>query len=210
MNSLALFDFDGTITTKDTFSQFLIYLMSPPRLIFESMILGPTYVAYLFNLISNNSAKGMALKRVLKGYSEEQLLSLGLDFYENRCRDLIRPKAINRIKWHKDRGDDVVLVSASVGFWLLPFANEYDLDLICTRVKCEQGICLGQLDGLNCFGPEKVRRVEEKYDFSKYEIVYAYGDTRGDKEMLEAAKLGFFKPFRGTGSDIPMKSWEAR
>ena len=210
MNSLALFDFDGTITTKDTFSQFLIYLMSPPRLLFESMILGPTYVAYLLNLISNNSAKGMALKRVLSGYPEDQLYRLGRDFYKYRCRGLIRPKALERIKWHKEQGDDVVLVSASVGFWLLPFAEEYGLDLICTRVKCVQGICSGQLDGLNCFGAEKVRRVQQKYNLSEYETVYAYGDTRGDKEMLEVAQLGFFKPFRGAESDVPMKSWKSR
>ena len=210
MKSLALFDFDGTITTRDTFSQFLIYLMSPPRLILESMILGPTYMAYLLNFISNNTAKGMALKRVLSGYREERLLTLGRDFYEQRCRNLIRPKALNRIQWHKDEGHDVVLVSASVGFWLLPFAEEYGLDLICTRVKSDKGICLGELDGLNCFGPEKVRRVQEKYDFSKYKEVYAYGDTRGDKEMLEAAQIAFFKPFRGAKSETPMQSWEAR
>ncbi len=210
MNSLALFDFDGTITTRDTFSQFLIYLMSPSKLLIESMILGPIYVAYLLKFISNNRAKGTALKRVLSGYSEEQLLSLGRDFYEHRCRNLIRSKALDRILWHQDEGHDVVLVSASVGFWLLPFVEEYNLDLICTRVKCSQGFCLGELDGLNCFGPEKIRRIQEKYDFSKYETVYAYGDTRGDKEMLEAAQIAYFKPFRGTTADTPMKSWEAR
>ena len=77
MKTLALFDFDGTVTTKDTFSKFLIYLMPPFRLIFEALILVPIYLAYMFKLVSNNTAKGLALRRVLRGHSDEQLTKLG-------------------------------------------------------------------------------------------------------------------------------------
>lgn len=210
MKALALFDFDGTITTRDTFSKFLIYLMSPVRLIMEALILGPIYLAYSIKLLSNNFAKGFALKRVLQGYTDQQLRQMGIKFYHERCSKLLRAHAIQRIKWHKDQGHQVVLVSASVDYWLKPFADEYELDLICTQVKVNDGICLGELDGMNCFGPEKVRRVSEVYDLNTFDQIYAYGDTRGDKEMLEMADVAFFKPFRGKSADIPMQSWSSR
>ena len=210
MKTLALFDFDGTVTTKDTFSKFLIYLLSPTRLIFEALVLAPIYLAYSLKLISNNTAKGLALRRVLRGHSDEQLKKLGQNFYQKHCSRLIRSDAIKKIRWHKSEGHQVVLVSASVAYWLSPFTAEYDLDLICTKVKIVDGVCLGELDGLNCFGPEKVRRVKEKYNLSEFDEVYAYGDTRGDKEMLEMADFGFFKPFRGKSPETPIKSWENR
>lgn len=210
MKTLALFDFDGTVTTKDTFSKFLIYLMPPFRLIFEALILGPIYLAYTFKLVSNNTAKGLALRRVLRGHSDEQLKKLGQHFYQKHCFQLIRPDAIKKIEWHKSEGHQVVLVSASVAYWLSPFAADYELDLICTKVKIVDGVCLGELDGLNCFGPEKVRRIKEKYNLNEFDQVYAYGDTRGDKEMLEMADLGFFRPFRGKSPEVPIKSWETR
>ena len=123
---------------------------------------------------------------------------------------MIRPDAIKKIEWHKSEGHQVVLVSASVAYWLSPFAADYELDLICTKVKIVDGVCLGELDGLNCFGPEKVRRIKEKYNLNEFDQVYAYGDTRGDKEMLEMADLGFFRPFRGKSPEVPIKSWETR
>ena len=56
----------------------------------------------------------------------------------------------------------------------------------------------GELDGYNVWGQNKVRRIYDQFSPQSVEILEAYGDTRGDREMLHAAKASFFKPFRVT------------
>ena len=45
--NLALFDFDGTITTSDTFSPFVRYAVTPGRMLAGALLLGPLAPAYL-------------------------------------------------------------------------------------------------------------------------------------------------------------------
>jgi phosphatidylglycerophosphatase C len=54
----------------------------------------------------------------------------------------------------------------------------------------------GRISGLNCHGQEKVRRIKESFPLDQYQEIYAYGDTSGDKPMLDLATHRFYKPFR--------------
>ena len=116
-------------------------------------------------------------------------------FNENVIRKIIRKKALDRITWHKEMNDRVVVVSASSNIWLEEWCDENDIELVSTQLEVIDGKLTGNLVGMNCFGPEKVRRVKEIYDLDQYQKVFAYGDSRGDKELLEFADISDFKPF---------------
>ena len=102
---------------------------------------------------------------------------------------------MDRIEWHKKNNDKIVVVTASPDLWLNDWCKKNHLDLVSTRLEEKNGKFTGNLIGMNCFGPEKVRRVKEKYELENYEKIYAYGDSRGDKELLEFADYSDFKPF---------------
>jgi HAD superfamily phosphoserine phosphatase-like hydrolase len=105
---------------------------------------------------------------------------------------------MERIQWHKAQGHKVVIVSASIACWLKPGCDRNGLELIATKLEIKEGIVTGKLLTRNCYGIEKVNRVKEKYRLDDYETIYAYGDSRGDKELLELANESFYKPFRDT------------
>jgi len=58
------------------------------------------------------------------------------------------------------------------------------------------GVVTGKLLSKNCYGIEKANRIQEVYNLSDYKHIYAYGDSRGDRELLELADESFYKPFR--------------
>ena len=70
------------------------------------------------------------------------------------------------------------------------------ISLIATELEIINNKITGNLISTNCFGPEKVKRILKSYDLLNYDCIYAYGNSRGDHEMLELATEKFYKPFR--------------
>ena len=118
-----------------------------------------------------------------------------LKFNFEVIKAIIREKAKRRIEWHRNNNDKIVIVSASSDLWIGNWCRENELDYITTKLEQSEGTLTGNLIGINCFGPEKVTRIKAKYDLNKYDKIFAYGDSRGDKEMLEMADESNFKPF---------------
>jgi len=195
--SIAFLDFDGTLTKRDSFTFFILYVLSWPALLFKGLLFLP--IAFLFSLgiVSNSKAKEWAVGFFFKGWKTTDLEAAGEQFASDRIPKLIRPGVLERIRWHQDQGHETVIVSASLRYWLRGFCRQYGLELICTELEESGDTITGKLNPRNCFGPEKVRKIRESYDLSAYDMIYAYGDTRGDREMLEMANQSFFKPFRG-------------
>ena len=108
----------------------------------------------------------------------------------------MRPAARERLRWHLDQGHEVVVVSASLDLWLAPWMHREGLRLVSTRGRFEGERFTGELDGANVHGPEKVRALGEHVDLQGYGVVYAYGDSSGDLEMLGLAHEASYRPFR--------------
>jgi phosphoserine phosphatase len=70
------------------------------------------------------------------------------------------------------------------------------VSLISTRLETNNGKLTGRIEGKNCRGIEKVRRIKMQYKLDEYDEIYAYGDTKGDKPMLGLATIAFYKPFQ--------------
>ncbi|MHA4808154.1 HAD family hydrolase [Flavitalea flava] len=195
-NKIAFFDFDGTITTKDTLLEFMKFSKGKLPFYLGFLLNSPYLVAFKLKLISNQTAK----ERVLRYFFRNMPLAT----FEEECRNfvahalpfLLRPKAIREIEQLKEKGFTVTIVSASPENWIRPWADSLQLNLLGTRLEVREGKLTGKVEGRNCHGEEKVSRITENYTLADYSEIYAYGDTGGDKPMLKMANISFYKPFR--------------
>lgn len=189
--NIALFDFDGTLSFKDSFIDFLRFCAGDEygKKLF---VLAPVLLGYKLGVISEQNVKNIALNACLGGVSKEKIEALCLK-YSQFLPALLRARAKERLAWHKQNGDKIVIVSASLEEYLRPWCDENDFELIGSQLEISAKV---GLKGLNCRGDEKVRRIKEKYDLSAFERIYAYGDTKGDLPMLALAHEKFYKPFR--------------
>jgi len=196
MNTLVLFDFDGTITTDDSLIKFIRFVVGDAKFIWGMTLLSPMLTVYKLKLIPNYKAKQYMLSYFFKGMNEEKFMKVANEYSLSHIDTILRPKAMEKIAWHKEQGHKIVIVSASTECWLKPWCDKNSLDLIATKLEIQDGIVTGKFLTKNCYGIEKVNRVNESYDISEYDHIYAYGDSRGDRELLELADESFYKPFR--------------
>jgi HAD superfamily hydrolase (TIGR01490 family) len=192
---IAAFDFDGTISTGDTFLPFLILACGRTRVITAFVSLAGEGLRVGLGLSNRDRFKEQIVARLFQGESLARLRQVG-QAHARRVESLLRPAALDRIAWHRARGHRLILVSASLDLYLEGIAERLGFDdLLCTRLSVEHAIFDGRLDGANCRGPEKVRRLESLLgDLSRYEL-HAYGDSAGDREMLAAADIPHYRPF---------------
>lgn len=192
---IAFFDFDGTISTKDTLFEFIRFSKGTFRFCLGFLLNSPVLVAYKLKLISNQTAKEIVL-----GYFYKNMPLVDFDhqcrLFAEKIPGLIRPKAMSEIEELKKKGTEIVIVSASPENWLKPWTDKLGLQLIGTRLKTNDGKLTGSIEGKNCYGDEKVCRIEAAFSLSEFDEILAYGDTSGDRPMLGLANVSFYKPFR--------------
>ena len=193
---IVFFDFDGTITTDDSLLKFIRFVVGDRRFLLGLVVLSPMLVLYKLKLIPNYKAKQYMLSWFFKGMSKDAFLKVANEYSLVHIDKILRPKAIEKINWHKNQGHKVVVVSASIEFWLRPWCEKNGLELIATKLEIKDDIVTGKLLSKNCYGVEKVNRIKEIYNLKDFEYIYSYGDSSGDKQMLELAHEKFYKPFR--------------
>ena len=192
---IAFFDFDGTITKADSTARFIRYLVGDSKFFIGIFFLSPFIFLYILNLISNNSIKEILITYFFKGKNINEFKKHAEYFSLNMLEPLIRKKALKEIQWHKENGHDVVIVSASIDLWLRPWCIKNDVALISSMLEVHNNIITGKTRSKNCYGSEKVKRIQELYNLSEYSYIYSYGNSRGDYEMLKIANESHYKPF---------------
>ena len=191
---IAFFDFDGTITYKDSTINFIRFIKGNTKFFIGIFLLSPFLLLYKLNIISNNAIKNIIIKYYFKDMSIEYFRQMAEKFSLKYIDDIVRDKAIKRIKWHKEQGHTVVIVSASIDLWLKPWCYRNNINLISTKLETKNSKISGICDK-NCFGSEKVNRINREYNLSNYDYIYAYGNSKGDYEMLKIADEKYYKPF---------------
>ena len=193
---LAFFDFDGTITTDDSLIKFIRFVVGDAKTLWGMILLSPMLVVYKLKLIPNYKAKQMMLSYFFKGMDKQQFQKIAEEYSLKHIDTILRPKAMEKITWHKELGHKVIVVSASIECWIRPWCDQNGLDLIATKIEVKDGLITGKFLTKNCYGIEKASRVKEAYNLDDYDYIYAYGDSRGDKELLGLADKSFYKLFR--------------
>lgn len=194
---VALFDFDGTITRNDSLIEFILYAKGLRRFVMGFFLMSPVILSYKIGLIPNHRAKQIVISHFFKGMPEDRFKEKAGEYALLRIAGNVRKPAMERLRWHRKEGHRVIVVSASMECWLEKWCDKNGFELIGTRLEYSNGVVTGNFATKNCYGPEKVARVKELLDLSSCDTIYAYGDSRGDRELLEIADRKFFKPFRG-------------
>lgn len=184
--SLALFDFDHTVTTADTYSRFLRRVATPQQLARAKWSVGPWLAGYRLGLVSAQALRRRVTRIVFAGRAAEEIAAHAQAYAREVLPTLLRPEMMQRIAWHQAQGDSVVLVSASLDLYLQPWCEQHGLGLICNRLETREGRLTGRYADGDC-GPHKARLIHAHYDLAAYPRVYAYGDSREDRPMLALA-----------------------
>jgi len=195
-SAIAFFDFDGTITSKDTLAELLKFFKGKFRYYVGIFVLSPMLIVFKLGLLSSHKAKEIMLEYFLRGVSISEFNAVCREFSETKLPSLFRKGALSEIRRHLQNNTQVVIVTASPENWVLPWCQQFNLECIATKLKVRNGKLTGKILGLNCSGEEKVKHILKRYNLSYYSKIYAYGDTAGDLPMLSLATDSYYKPFK--------------
>lgn len=185
--NLALFDFDGTLTTKDSLDEFLKYSVGNKRYLLNMLKFIPSFTLWKLRIINNSRAKERLFEIFFKGMDEALFRIKAKSFSMYRLDSIIDEQRMKILQQHQESNTRVVIVSASMRCWLEPWCQKNDIELLSTELKFEDGKYSGKFSTPNCHGEEKARRIKEHLNLEEYETIYAYGDSSGDKQMLAMA-----------------------
>jgi phosphatidylglycerophosphatase C len=203
--NIAFFDFDGTISTQDTFFSFIMFVADQTRTFLKLWLFSPYFLCLLFlymiKVISNHTIKQKIMIVMLHGISEEEIERIAQEFVAIKLEKYIKPEIFSLVQKHLDLNHNVIIVSANLDIFLTYWARKYGITaVISTQLEtADAGISpylTGRILGKNCYGAEKVRRVKEyldaKHIFINQLYSYGYGDSKGDYELLNFVNEGFW------------------
>ena len=185
---IAAFDFDGTLTTKDSFPAFIRFATGTPRCVAGFLLYSPLLVLMKLRLYPGDKAKEQVFSHFFKGWEYQRFQALGQAFVD-QVETFRNEPVIKRLQEHIAQGDTTYIVSASIREWIEPWGLKMGVDaVLATEVEVDaDGRLTGRFKTRNCNGDEKVNRllqVEPQRD--SYTLV-AYGDSRGDEPLLALA-----------------------
>ena len=178
---VAVFDFDGTITKRDTFLPFLLSYGS-------GKIIRSAFKTALQRKKGNfrNTLKANALREIFAGYPIERFLNDGMAYAES-LHNKFRKGTLDHIAGHKAQGHILVMVTASLASYTRPIGSLLGFDhVIGVELEAEAEFLTGEIKGNNVRGSEKARLLKEWLGEEEVEV-WGYGNSRGDREMLAMA-----------------------
>ncbi|MDR5799229.1 MULTISPECIES: HAD-IB family hydrolase [Caballeronia] len=192
--TVAAFDFDGTITTQDSLKSFIRHTVGRTRFALAVAAALPWLIGVPLGLTDRGSAKARFLRHALHGVSVGALQSAAERFCSTRLLEIVRPEMLVRIRDHQSLGHTVVIVSASPSLYLEIWARTHDIDtVLSTELEIGERGFSGRLLSANCWGPEKVRRLTRWWNSMPPSTLYVYGDSRGDRDMAAIATFAWIR-----------------
>ena len=201
MKKIVTFDFDGTLTTKDTLLVFIRYACGFWAFVVGFLRYSPLLVLMKLGLSPNYKVKQKVFSYFFKGMKLEVFDTLCQRFAQDN-HHLLRPQGIEAMNQAFSDGAEVMIVSASIDNWVKPFfenlsnQNNRSILILGTQIEVKDGLLTGRFLTKNCYGQEKVNRIMALYPHRENYHLTAYGDSRGDKELLAFADESHYKPFR--------------
>ena len=191
------FDFDGTLTRRDTLLEFIRYVKGNKEFLFGFLKHLHLLIMMKLGMMPNWKTKRIIFQYFFGGMTLEKFNEYCEKFAKEKA-SLLRKKGMVAVNKAVMDGDQVVIISASIENWVEPFFRfqvSNHINIIGTKIQVVDGKLTGRFLTKNCYGEEKVRRLLEQYpDRKEYKLV-AYGDSRGDHALLDFADEGHYREF---------------
>ena len=197
--NLALFDFDGTLYPKDSFTGFMFYTLSKRHIVKKGLKILPWIQAYYLKLYPAHAMRPRLFQSMFKDISANFLQNLAQEYAQQLIQNLDQ-ELLQQLRLHLQNGDRVVLVSASIDLYLVPICEFLNIELICTATEIKNGLLTGHYSSQDCSCEQKKLRILQKYNLADYEFVYAYGNSEEDLDMLSLADFAYMM---GTENPLP-------
>ena len=192
---IVAFDFDGTLTIRDSFTSFLKWRAGPVRWLTGLVQMIPAVFAYL-GARDRGRTKVASVREFLMDADRKALEVEAERFAAEIWPRFMRPDALATWEDWGRRGAHRVIVTASPETTVAPFARRLGAEnLIGTRLAFDdQDRVQGTFVGGNCRGEEKMHRLRAAYG-ADMQLAAAYGDTSGDAQMIAAAEEKGYRVF---------------
>ena len=188
LQTIAAFDFDGTLTNKDTLLAFIKHTHKPVSRILRLLFVSPFLLLYKAGLMDNGKTKQKFFSAYYKNWTIEK--------FDNYCNSFlpiidscIRADVYQKMRNHLIEDHKVLIVSASIENWIIPWAKQERIsEVIATQIEISpKGYLTGRFLTKNCYGKEKERRILQLFPERNHYFLIAFGDTKCDREMLAMA-----------------------
>ncbi len=192
---VAYFDFDGTLTSKDTLIPFVLYAVGWSKFLLNLPRVAIIVFLYVFKIINNENAKQRFLTIMLKGMSEDNLDTTAKNFSLTKLDKYLKPDIYSKLEYHKEHKHNIIIISANLAIYLRYWAKKHDLtDIIATEIEFINGVATGVLATRNCYGEQKIMRLQEYLTSKKLNFAYSfgYGNSTGDYELLKYVDEGYW------------------
>ena len=194
MKEVYVFDFDGTLTKRDSFLEFIRFTKGDMAFVFGFLLYSPLLVLMKMHLYPNWKAKQKIFSHFFR-WQEAVDFDAKCHLFAKEKQSLLRSKAIDCMDEAHSRGVQIIIVSASIDNWVQPFFP--NVTVLGTKIEVKENRLTGRFLTKNCYGKEKINRLEEVLTGPRKDYkITAFGDSRGDKELLDYANSGIYKPFR--------------
>ena len=188
--NLALFDFDGTLCSKDSFTGFIFYALSKRHIFKQGLKILPWIQAYYLKVYPAHAMRPKLFNAMFKDANTAEILALAQRYAVDLIHDL-NPQLLQQLKQHQFNGDEVVVVSASVYIYLQYICQQLNVALICTETAIEKQQFTGRYSTPDCSQEQKKIRILEQYNLKDYAAIYAYGNSDEDEAMLSLATYSY-------------------
>jgi len=188
---LILFDFDGTLTTKDSLNEFLKFFSGSKKYYINLFIFSPIFLLYKFKIINNQKAKEILCYLFFKNINKNHFEEVAKEYSLKNIDKILDNNIYNKMLNYKKEGYRVIIVSASIECWLKPWCTKHNIELLSTKLEFKENKFTGKFKTKNCYGIEKVNRIKQYITLEEYDEIIAYGDSEGDNEMFNISSRYF-------------------
>ena len=190
---VAVFYLDRTLIRVDSFHKYIWYAIKEnPFSVVRGWYLPIEYIMHLLRLRDNEWLKTTFLSVLLKQRKMWDVQESGKRFVI-KLLPHVRQAALDRLEYHRNQGHYTVLATASPDFYVEPIKAFLRFDeIVCTKIAWSTDGMFKGLNGGNCYGSQKLRRIEETLSrLGAAELTAVYTDHKSDRPILTATKMGY-------------------